>query len=131
MTREEAIKVLKHTVGNINWDVEREEIYFTDEWVQAYEMAIAALRERDALLAEIKDMCWLCRHYKNGNGGEKCVNCCDEDNFEWRGAQDLFLDATKKSDCTGCRWRGVRPQRCSCCRRNLYMKDGYEAQEGT
>lgn len=46
MTREEAIKVLKHTVGNINYDAEREEIYFTHEWVGAYEMAISALREQ-------------------------------------------------------------------------------------
>lgn len=44
MTRSEAIEVLKHIIGNINWDEEREEIYFTDEWVQAYEMAIAALK---------------------------------------------------------------------------------------
>lgn len=33
------------------------------------------------------------------------------------------------ADCTGCRWRGVRPQRCSCCRRNIYMKDNYEVKE--
>ena len=45
MTREEAVKVLKHTVGNINYDAEREEIYFTGKWVKAYEMAIDALRE--------------------------------------------------------------------------------------
>lgn len=45
VTREDAIEVLKKTVGNINYDAEREEIYFTDQWVQAYEMAIAALRE--------------------------------------------------------------------------------------
>lgn len=47
MTRAEAIDVLKHTTGNINWDARREEIYFTDEWVQAYEMAISALKEQD------------------------------------------------------------------------------------
>lgn len=29
-------------------------------------------------------------------------------------------------DCTGCRWEGrKRPQRCNCCRRNIYLKDGY------
>ena len=28
--------------------------------------------------------------------------------------------------CDGCRWWGVRPQKCSCCRRNLHMKDNYE-----
>ena len=47
MTIERAIEVLKHTTGNINWDANREEIYFTDEWVQAYEMAIAALKGQD------------------------------------------------------------------------------------
>lgn len=29
-------------------------------------------------------------------------------------------------NCSGCRWWGVRPQRCSCCRRNPNMKDNYE-----
>ena len=28
--------------------------------------------------------------------------------------------------CSGCRWKGVRHQRCSCCCRNLYLKDNYE-----
>lgn len=28
--------------------------------------------------------------------------------------------------CDGCRWKGKRHQRCSCCRRNQYLKDGYE-----
>ena len=46
MTRGEAIKVLKNTEGNINYDARREEIYFTHEWVGAYEMAISALREQ-------------------------------------------------------------------------------------
>lgn len=38
-------------------------------------------------------------------------------------------NALDDSICNGCRWWGVRPQRCSCCRRNIYMKDGYEPQE--
>ena len=46
MTREEAIKVLKNTVDNIKYDTKREEIYFTHEWVGAYEMAIFALMEQ-------------------------------------------------------------------------------------
>ena len=54
MTREEAVKVLKRTVGNINWDAKREEIYFTDEWVQAYEMAIAALKEQEKLESKLR-----------------------------------------------------------------------------
>lgn len=28
--------------------------------------------------------------------------------------------------CDGCRWKTKRPQRCSCCHRNRYLKDGYE-----
>ena len=46
MTQGEAIKVLKNTVDNINYDKNRDEIYFTHEWVGAYEMAISALREQ-------------------------------------------------------------------------------------
>lgn len=69
MNNEEAIKVLKHTVGNINWDAERKEIYFTDEWVQAYEMAIAALRER-------KSPCDLCRYNPPSScDGKPCTMC--------------------------------------------------------
>ena len=30
--------------------------------------------------------------------------------------------------CSGCRWKGVRHQRCSCCCRNLYLKDNYEEE---
>ncbi len=47
MTGEEAIEVLKHTEKNIKYDGDRKEIYFTDKWVQAYEMAIAVLREQE------------------------------------------------------------------------------------
>lgn len=35
-------------------------------------------------------------------------------------------DTNVGNKCTGCRWKGVRPQKCSCCRRNAYMKDNYE-----
>lgn len=28
--------------------------------------------------------------------------------------------------CDGCRWSGSRHQKCSCCRRNRYLKDCYE-----
>ena len=58
-----------------------------------YEMAVEALRERDALMAEIKDMCFLRRHYNSGKGNELCECCDDEDNFEWRGAQDNRLES--------------------------------------
>lgn len=88
MTREEAIKRLEthiayHQSGA--WPFTK-----TDE---AMQMAIAALRERDALMAEIKDMCFLCRHYNSGKGNELCECCDDEDNFEWRGAQDNRLES--------------------------------------
>lgn len=45
MDRAEAIKVLKKTSDGIGHD--EYGIYFTDKWVQAYEMAIAALREQE------------------------------------------------------------------------------------
>lgn len=57
---------------------------------------------------------------KNGEGSEL---------FEAiRMAQDALRADTETvaGDCSGCRWRGVRPQKCSCCRRNLHMKDNYE-----
>lgn len=40
----------------------------------------------------------------------------------------LELDELKKSlDChSDCRWFGKRWQKCSCCKRNLSMKDNYE-----
>lgn len=41
-------------------------------------------------------------------------------------ARDYLKDFFADTDCTGCRWKGVRPQKCSCCRRNVYMKDNYE-----
>ena len=30
--------------------------------------------------------------------------------------------------CAGCKWDGKRHQKCSCCRRNLNMKDNWEAE---
>lgn len=55
-----------------------------------------------------------------------------------RKAIDLFLEERERinrlnqvlvssDDCTGCRWLGKRQQKCSCCCRNKYMKDCYEA----
>lgn len=46
MTREEAIKVLMNTEDNIKYDAEYG-IYFTNKWMGAYEMSIAALREQE------------------------------------------------------------------------------------
>ena len=41
-------------------------------------------------------------------------------------ARDFLKDYFALGDCIGCRWRGVRPQKCSCCARNLDMKDNYK-----
>lgn len=30
-------------------------------------------------------------------------------------------------DCGDCKYRGKKPAKCSCCRRNLYIKDCYES----
>ena len=34
----------------------------------------------------------------------------------------FFFDAFEIGDCGGCKWKG-RHQKCSCCRRNRYMRD--------
>lgn len=44
-------------------------------------------------------------------------------------AYDMAIAALQETPgCTGCRWWGVRPQKCSCCRRNANMKDNYEVK---
>lgn len=43
-------------------------------------------------------------------------------------ARDFLKDYFILGDCDGCRWRGVRHQKCSCCKRNLDMKDNYEVE---
>lgn len=36
-------------------------------------------------------------------------------------------DAIEIGNCDGCRWKEIgRRQKCSCCRRNRYLKDCYE-----
>ena len=38
-----------------------------------------------------------------------------------------YLEAFfREYGCEGCRWFGVRHQKCSCCIRNIHMKDNYE-----
>lgn len=32
-------------------------------------------------------------------------------------------------ECNGCKWKWVRQQKCSCCRRNRNLKDCYELEE--
>ena len=36
-----------------------------------------------------------------------------------------LFDWVEIGDCDGCKWNGKRHQRCSCCRRNRHLKDGY------
>lgn len=99
MTREEAIKMLDYlateTTGNLA-DEQGEYAEFLVRVIDSLDMAIAALKDYDALMAEIKGMCFLCRHYNSGKGNELCECCDDEDNFEWRGAQESL--AKKISD---------------------------------
>lgn len=41
--------------------------------------------------------------------------------------ETMFVwDALQISECDGCKWKGKRHQKCSCCRRNRYIKDNYE-----
>ncbi len=35
-------------------------------------------------------------------------------------------DSVLIGDCVGCAYNGKRHQKCSCCRRNQYMKDNYK-----
>ncbi len=43
------------------------------------------------------------------------------------GRSNLFYyDCFYVGGCAHCKWNGKRPQKCSCCRRNRYMKDNYE-----
>lgn len=42
---------------------------------------------------------------------------------------DAMQDQREYETCDGCRWWNVRPQRCSCCRRNRALKDGYEERK--
>lgn len=90
MTREEAVKILEeYTCSTGAVDGDTCIVVFDaglDDTETALSMAIAALRDVDALLDEIKDMCFLCRHWNSGTGHEECKDCGDAENFEWRGA---------------------------------------------
>jgi len=47
-------------------------------------------RERDAAVTDLKAVgkgeCWVCKHFRNG--GQKCRNCEDGSNWEWRGQKE-------------------------------------------
>ena len=39
------------------------------------------------------------------------------------------VDAVEVGSCDGCYWKEIgRQQKCSCCRRNRYLKDCYDAK---
>lgn len=42
----------------------------------------------------------------------------------------MLFDYVEIGGCDGCSWKGLRHQRCSCCRRNRFLKDGYTKKEG-
>ena len=39
----------------------------------------------------------------------------------------IIFDCVEIGNCENCRWKG-RHQKCSCCRRNRYIKDCYETE---
>lgn len=42
---------------------------------------------------------------------------------------DLDINRKDVGNCDGCYWKEIgRQQKCSCCRRNRYLKDCYEAK---
>ena len=41
----------------------------------------------------------------------------------------ILFDYVEIGNCDGCAWKGLRHQRCSCCRRNRLLKDGYTKKE--
>lgn len=41
----------------------------------------------------------------------------------------ILFDYVEIGNCDGCVWKGLRHQRCSCCRRNRFLKDGYTNKE--
>lgn len=40
----------------------------------------------------------------------------------------ILFDCVEIGDCDNCRWKN-RKQKCSCCRRNRYIKDCYEEKQ--
>lgn len=63
------------------------------------------------------DCCVMCGRYLPEGHGHVCADCV-------RKASEAL------NSCDGCVWWGVRPQKCSCCRRNVNMKDNYRTGGG-
>lgn len=74
MTREEAAEILKNVDDNIKYDAEYG-VYFTHEWVGAYEMAISALREQS--LGNEKQA----TETSDKKTSEGCEYCTDSENI--------------------------------------------------
>ena len=43
--------------------------------------------------------------------------------------QGYFDKLEEELNCKGCKWRGKRHQKCSCCARNPSLKDNYEKED--
>lgn len=69
-----------------------------------------------------------CKQYKRRRAAlreQLTTNCHQLEPVTNRnGLKEKMLESNRI--CSGCRWKGVRHQKCSCCRRNLYLKDNYE-----
>lgn len=53
------------------------------------------LKERDAAVNDMRvlgrmgeNTCSVCANRNHGEGGQKCIGCLIEDNWEWRGVQE-------------------------------------------
>lgn len=66
------------------------------------------------------------------------IRIADEENYDRdsfvKASADMFatmaeistfkeFDISQVGTCDGCKWKGNRHQKCSCCRRNKYMRD--------
>lgn len=47
--------------------------------------------------------------------------------LEYHQINPLIFDSLEIGNCEKCKWKG-RHQKCSCCRRNRYIKDCYQEQ---
>lgn len=61
------------------------------------------------------DTCVLCGCYLPEGYGHVCDAC-------------IKAERAVRLSCDGCIWRGKRASRCSCCRRNINMKDEYRSK---
>lgn len=87
-------KRLKSLLGESGQDLWSKENQRADRLEAENEKLRAELeqvkRERDAAVTDLKAVgkgeCWVCKHFRNG--GQKCRNCEDGSNWEWRGQKE-------------------------------------------